>query len=201
MDFQPFIKAFLPLFVAIDVIGILPLFVGITRGMDAHNRNKLALEAILAAFILAFLILFSGNMIFRVLGIQLHDLQVGGGIILLVLSINDLLFSDFQRRNPKDEADYTVGVVPLGIPLVMGPSAITTIMISQQSFGYGPTLFAMVANLLIVLVVFYFGPRLLHYLGTGTTKAIAKVVSLFLAAIAIAMIRSGVSEMIRTFNG
>jgi len=201
MDFQPFIKAFLPLFVAIDVIGILPLFVGITRGMDAHNRNKLALEAILAAFILAFLILFSGSMIFRVLGIQLHDLQVGGGLILLVLSINDLLFSDFQRRNPKDEADYTVGVVPLGIPLVMGPSAITTIMVSQQSFGYGPTLFAMVSNLLIVLVVFYFGPRLLHYLGTGTTKAIVKVVSLFLAAIAIAMIRSGISEMIRTFNG
>lgn len=195
---DPFLLAFIPLFVAIDVPGILPLFVGLTQGMAAADRNKLALQAILAALVLALLIAFTGGVIFKALGITLNDLKVGGGILLLVLSINDILFSDLQRRNPKDEADYTVGVVPLGIPLVMGPSAITTIMVSKgdPDVGLWYTIAAMVANLLIVYLTFRVGPRILTFLGAATTKALAKVISLFLTAIAVAMIRSGISGML-----
>lgn len=190
------LQVFLPLFVAIDVFGILPLFVGLTQNLNTHDRNKLAFQSVLTALVLATAIVFTGERIFRTLGIQIYDLQVGGGLLLLVLSINDLLFSDFQRRNPKDDADVTVGIVPLGVPLVMGPSAITTLMVSQQSYGYVPVLIAMVINLLIVYVAFYFGPRLLHAFGTGTTKAFAKVVTMFLTGIAIHMVRAGIEGML-----
>jgi multiple antibiotic resistance protein len=194
-----FLEAFLPLFVAINVIGTLPIFIGLTEGMSKGARRRLVLEAATTAFAVAVLILFAGQLIFRTLGITLNDLRVGGGLILLILSIVDLIFADFRRRNPAaDDGDDAaeVGIVPLGIPLIIGPAAITTILIAQQSFGYVPTLISLVVNLALVVLVFSFGPALLARLGSATSKAIAKVASLFLAAIAVAMIRAGIFGMI-----
>lgn len=197
-----YLEAFLPLFVAINLPGVLPLYIGLTEGLSMRAQRRLVLLAGTTAFAIALLILFAGQVIFQTLGITVNDLRVGGGLILLILSITDLLFGDFKRRGPEDQAPGTdevvgLGVVPLGIPLIMGPAAITTILVSQQSYGYLPTLTSMVANLTLVLIGFLFGPMLIKKLGASTSKAVAKVASLFLAAIAVAMIRAGVVGMIQ----
>lgn len=195
-----YIEAFLPLFVALNLIGVLPLYIGLTEGATQSARRKLLIQAITTAFVIALLILFAGQLIFQALGITVNDLRVGGGLILLILSISDLLFGDYKQRAPNGEAaSEGLAVVPLGIPLIMGPAAITTIIVAQQSYGYLPTLVSMVANLLLVGVAFYFGPALLAKLGTSTAKAVAKVASLFLAAIAVAMIRAGIVGMVAGF--
>ena len=193
-----FIESFLPLFVAINLPGILPLFIGLTEGMTASARRRLVIQASTTAFAVSVLILFAGQLIFRTLGITLNDLRVGGGLILLILSIVDLLFSDNRRRAPEaGESDASgLGIVPLGIPLIIGPAAITTILVTQQSYDYLPTLVSLLVNLALVVVVFFYGPSVLQKLGTGTSKAVAKVASLFLAAIAVAMIRAGIFGMI-----
>jgi multiple antibiotic resistance protein len=142
----------------------------------------------------AALILFAGQVIFRVMGITVNDLRVGGGLILLTLSIADLIFGDFRRRDPRDAMDDTssVGIVPLAIPLIVGPAAITTILVSQQSNGYLPTFVSMAVNLLLVFIGLWAGPLVTRVVGNAVAKAVAKVASLFLAAIAVAMIRAGV---------
>ncbi len=197
---KPYAESFLPLFVAINLIGILPLFISLTEGLSARARRSLVVQAVSTAFAVATLILFAGQLIFRTLGITLNDLRVGGGLILLILSVVDLIFGDFKRRVPESDEHHSgrhdLGVVPLGIPLIIGPAAITTILVSQQSYGYLPTLVSMVANLLLVTLVFFFGPALLSLLGAGATKAVGKVASLFLAAIAVALIRAGIFGMI-----
>lgn len=198
-----YLEAFLPLFVAINLLGVLPIFIGLTEGATVPARRRLVVQAVTTAFAIALLILFAGQLIFRTLGITPNDLRVGGGLILLVLSISDLIFGDYKRRGPSDEGEKSpdaapppVGVVPLGIPLIMGPAAITTIIVSQQANGYLPTLVSMVVNLGLVAVVFFYGPAVLARLGTGVSQAIAKVASLFLAAISVAMIRAGILGMI-----
>ncbi|HET6567441.1 MAG TPA: MarC family protein, partial [Rhodothermales bacterium] len=193
-----FLESFLPLFVAVNVIGTLPIFIGLTEGMTPSARRSLVVQAASTALGVSVLILFAGDVIFKTMGITLNDLRVGGGLILLVLSIVDLVFADFRRRDPtSDEMNNTeVGIVPLGIPLIIGPAAITTILISQARFGYLPTLVSLVVNLGLVVLVFSFGPALMARFGSGTSKAIAKVASLFLAAIAVAMIRAGIFGMI-----
>lgn len=194
-----YIEAFLPLFVAINLAGILPLFIGLTEGMAASARRSLVAQAVTTAFAVAVLILFAGQLIFQTLGITLNDLRVGGGLILLILSIVDLIFADYRRRAPEGGGEG-IGIVPLGVPLIIGPAAITSILVSQQSYGYIPTLTALVVNLLLVLVAFFWGPGLMQHLGTNTSKAVAKVASLFLAAIAVAMIRSGIVGMIQSMS-
>lgn len=192
-----FLNAFLPLFVAVNLPGILPLFIGLSEGMPDAQRRRLATKAVVTALVVAVLILFAGEFIFSTLGITVNDLRVGGGLILLVLSVVDLIFADYKRRAPDDETPgEDVGIVPLGIPLVIGPAAITTIIVSQQNYGWPATLGALVTNLALVLVVFFAGPALMRRLGANTSKAVAKVASLFLAAISVAMIRAGIVGMI-----
>ncbi|MEM6785543.1 MAG: MarC family protein [Bacteroidota bacterium] len=211
MDFSflhVFLEAFLPLFVAFNIPGILPLYIGLTETMDPRARWRLLVRALTVAFVIAVLMLFAGQVIFQTLGITVNDLRVGGGLILLILAITDLLFSEQMqsRRSGNGKHDDEEGenasaaeslaVVPLGIPLIMGPAAITTILVSQQSYGYAPTLLSVVVNMALVLAAFHFGPRLMTLLGPSTSKAIAKVASLFLAAIAVAMIRTGITQML-----
>ncbi len=191
---ESFTSAFLPLFIAIDAIGVVPIFMSLTDDATAPQRRRLAVQAVTTALIVSLVIVLAGEALFRVLGITLNDLRVGGGIILLVLAITELFFGEKKQRTTGDEAEPAPdrGIVPLGIPLVCGPAAITTLMVSQQAYGTLVTTASLIANLAIVLVVFWGGPWLLARLGSGTSKAIAKVVNLFLAAIAVALIRAGV---------
>lgn len=199
-----FLAAFLPLFVAINIPGILPLYIGMTESFERRSRRQLLVRALAAAAVLAVLMLFAGEVIFQTLGITVNDLRVGGGLILLVISITDLAFSDFKKRRGGQNGDALekrmeepeLPIVPLGIPLIIGPGAITTILVTQGAVGYVPTLLSIVVNLALVFVAFTFGPSILRVLGKDTSKAIAKVASLFLAAISVAMIRAGVMGML-----
>lgn len=193
-----FVEPFLSLFVAMNAIGVLPLFIGMTEGMSVSVRRSLVRRAIATAFAIALIIVLAGRVLFDTLGITVNDLRIGGGIILLVLSITDLLFSNLTRKTQGngDTSVEDLGVVPLGTPLTVGPAAITTILVLQEGYGYLPTLTALIANLTFSFTLFYFGPSVIGYVGAGASRAMGKVASLFLAAISIAMIRTGIVGII-----
>jgi multiple antibiotic resistance protein len=197
MSFKDYIASFLPLFVAINVPGILPMYLGITEVLSPPERRRLTLQAVITAMAVAVMILFAGQLIFALLGITVNDLRVGGGLILLVLSISNLIFGDYRRRDPDAGADTGVGVVPLGIPLIMGPAAITSILVSREAYGYLPTLASLTLNMTLVFLIFTSGPLVARVIGPSINRAVAKVASLFLAAISVAMIRAGIVAMIR----
>ena len=204
--FASLAAAFLPLFVAINIPGILPIYIGMTETFTVAERRSLLVRALAAALVLAVAMLFAGQVIFDALGITVNDLRVGGGLILLVISITDLAFGEFKERRGGSEADRSrveggapmrdLPIVPLGIPLIIGPGAITTILVSEGAYGWLVTLLSIAINALLVFVAFSFGPRLLSVFGPDASKAVAKVASLFLAAISVAMIRGGIVGMI-----
>lgn len=183
-----FLLSFIPLFVAIDVIGVAPIFLGYSQGLTEKEKKKLTYEALFSAFIVAVIFLFGGKWILTFMGITINDFRIAGGIILLVLSVNDILSSSEDRRKPKG----SLGIVPLGIPLIVGPAALTTILILVNNFGYIPTIVSMILNFLIVALVLLNAKWLIKLIGEGGSKAFAKIASLFLAAIAVMMIRVGV---------
>ncbi len=196
-----YIESFLPLFVAINVIGIIPVFLAVTDGMSPIERRRLTFQALLTASLIAVLILVAGQLLFSLLGITVNDLRVGGGLILLMLSVSNLVFGDYRRRDPRNEEEAvegaSAGVVPLGIPLIMGPAAITSVLVSREQFGYLPTITSMVANMALVYLVLASSPWLGRIMGPAVSRAVAKVASLFLAAISVALIRAGVVGMIQ----
>lgn len=189
-----FMLAFLPLFVALDALGILPIFLSLTEELAASHRRRLVTEATLTALGISITFLAIGKSLFSILGITESDFRIAGGIVLLILAITDLLFpqNDRRRRQPED----SIGVVPVGIPLIMGPAALTTLLILVDKHGYGPTIASLVVNLVFVWLVFRNSNLILKVVGTSGSKAIAKVASLFLAGIAVMMIRQGITTFL-----
>ncbi len=96
--FKELALSFVPLFFAIDAVGIVPLYLSITGDLHAEQSRALLRDAILAAFIVSAVFMFSGKLIFQMMGITADDFRIGGGIILLLIAIMDLLFSNRNER-------------------------------------------------------------------------------------------------------
>lgn len=190
---ESFLLAFIPLLVAIDPIGVLPLFLALTLELDEPQRRRLAGEAVLTAGAASVVFLIAGTLIFAFLGITASDFQVGGGVVLLVLAVTELVGARIPDRRPDSGS---LGIVPIGIPLMMGPAALTTIIILVDVHGAAVTLAALAANLALVWVAFAQASRLTRVLGTAGARAIAKIVALLLAGIAVMMIRRGITAMV-----
>ncbi len=192
MDLNILALTFIPLFVAIDVLGVVPLFLSLTQGLTPKEKRTLVTEATLTALAVSIVFLFGGRLIFDFMGITEDDFRVGGGIVLLVLAVDDLIFSSESRRNPETK----VGIVPIGIPLIIGPAALTTLLILNDTYGKVPAVMSLLANLLIVWVVFRKSDLVSKLLGEAGSKAVAKVAALFMAGIAVMMIRVGLTAML-----
>jgi len=193
---EAFAKSFIPLFVAMDTVGLVPLFLGLTQGMPDKELRKLIFNAAATALVISVVFLFTGTALFEFMGITADDFRICGGVLLLILSIQDLASSNstqVERRKPGS----TIGVVPIGIPLMMGPAALTTILILVDTQGIPITLSALLANLLVVLVVLLNSKFIIRIMGEAGSQAFAKVASLFMAGIAVMMIRSGVESIIK----
>ncbi|WP_404424680.1 MarC family protein [Nibricoccus sp. IMCC34717] len=186
-----FLQAFIPLFVAIDAIGLAALYLGISDHMPVERREKIARQALWTAAGVSLLFLFLGQAIFRALSITENDFQVAGGLILLILAVREMVQQTHHKTKNLSE-DF--GVVPLGMPLIAGPAMLASLLVSYQSVGLVITLVALAVNLALVVVAFRTSDRLGRWIGLTGMRAISKIISLLLAAIAVAMIRKGLGR-------
>lgn len=184
---EKFMLAWIPLFVAIDPLGLIPLFLGITEGQSAETRKRTSIQATWTAIVVAIGFMFLGKSVFRALSITVADFQVAGGLILLILAVQDLLKGWEDKSHPTGE----FGVVPLGLPLIVGPATLTTLLILMDSVGFWYTFLALAVNLVIVNLAMHYSNALARLVGLTGLRAASKIVSLLLAAIAVSMIRQG----------
>ncbi len=185
---KSFVLAFIPLFVTVDPLGILPIFVSLTHGADKKKKRKIIIESLWTATALAVFFIFLGKIIFQILGISMGDFMIAGGAILFCISIIDLLQPGKQYRLPPQD----LGVVPIGTPLIVGPAVLTTSLMIIDIHGVYITLFAVLLNILLVGYIFFHAEALMKVLGHAGSLALSKIMALLLAAIAVMMIRKGV---------
>lgn len=189
-----FLLVFIPLFVAIDPIGVLPLFLGLTEGFTRAEKNRLAFQAVLTALAVGMCFGVAGHYIFSLLGITRADFQIAGGILLMIFSIREI-----HGRTPKEpygaSADRFIGIVPLGIPVITGPAVVTTLLILHDQHHFLLILSALAVNLIITLILFIFSDQIITVVGEAFSKVVAKVVAIFLAAIGVMMIRRGLEAI------
>lgn len=187
-----FLKSFISLFVAIDVVGALPFLVGLTKALSEKDRKNLIYRATISALVIGIVFIIAGRKIFEFLGITESDFKVAGGLLLLIFAIRDLLVTASHQGAP---TPTKVGLVPIAIPLMMGPAALTTLMVGSDQYGMLTIVSSLVLNLLIVLVLFLRANIILRWLGDDASDAFNKVFSLLMAAIGIMFVRSGIIEM------
>jgi len=184
--------SFIPLFVAVDAVGVLPIFVSLTEGLEQKTRTKVILQSMLTAAGLAIGFVLVGKLVFKFLGITMGDFMIAGGVILFSLAIIDMTNPSKKRRIPGPE----LGAVPLGTPLIAGPAVLTTSMLVVSQHGLVATVVSVLANILLAGLVFRLSPMLMKFLGEAGTKALSKITSLLLAAIAVMLIRKGLGQFL-----
>lgn len=187
---------FIPLFVAFNALGILPIFVSLTSEMSHPERKRVARQSVLTGFLVSLGFLAAGKSVFALLGVTVSDFQIAGGILLFIVSIIDLIFPEKTRTFPKE----TLGVVPIGIPLIVGPAVLTLLLIIVHTYGYFSTLLCLILNFLVVWLVFNQSQWIMRLLKEGGAKGIGKVFSLLLAAFAMMMVRLGLEGWMEIFD-
>lgn len=192
LSFRLFLP-FIPFFVALDPIGILPLFVSLTKDMEETDRRSIVNVSTLTATLAGIGFLIFGKWVFKLLGITVSDFKVAGGILLFIISIVDIIFPEKVRSFPKE----SLGVVPVGIPLIVGPGVLTVLLISASSYGYASTILCFILNVFIVRLVFINSGWIMRLLKEGGTKGLGKLFSIILGAFAIMMVRSGIIEWVK----
>jgi multiple antibiotic resistance protein len=181
------LTAFVALLVAVDILGVLPVYLSLTADLSFEERGKLPRESTLTATAIGVGFLLVGQAIFPVLGVSVGDFQVAGGILLVVISLHDLLNPGKVLRRPA----ASVGVVPIGTPMIVGPAVLTTLLILVQSHGYLITALAFGVNMAIAFLVLRYAANLARLLGEGGSRAVGKVASVFLAAFGVSLVRRG----------
>ena len=197
MDFlRTFLETFIPLFVAIDPFGMVPVFLGVTDGMSDKRRRRVTFEAVAAATIISLAFMFLGESVFRFLGIRDFDFRIAGGVLLLVLAIYDLLTPGKPAVNEPD----TVGIFPLAMPLIAGPATLTTTLVLVSNYGYFPTALALSVNFMLLLAALCAAGWVARLIGVNTLRAASKLVMVLLAALAVNLIRVGITEAVASMR-
>jgi multiple antibiotic resistance protein len=184
---ESFVLTFVPLFIVIDALGNLPFFISLSEGASKREQHKMTHIAIITAAIVGLAFLFLGQFILSLMGISIGSFAIAGGIILLVLSIKYMT----TGRMVETIKEEMVAVVPIGTPLLTGPATITTLLLLGTQFPLYMVLLSFTLNLLIAWIVFLSSSRIVSFTGQGGLKAVSRVFSLLLAAIAVNMIIRG----------
>jgi multiple antibiotic resistance protein len=186
---QDFIMTFVPLFIVIDALGNLPFVISLSESMAKHERRQMIHFAIITATIVGLVFLFLGQFILKVMGISVGAFAIAGGLILLVLSIK-YMTTGHMMEIVREEM---VAIVPIGTPLTVGPATITTLLLLASQYPIYMVLVSFALNMLITWAIFLASEQIVRFMGRGGLKAVSRVFSLLLAAIAVSMVINGLN--------
>ena len=189
---EQFWHAFVPLCVAFDGVGLIPVFWTMSQQLSAGQRRRVVTQAVVTALLVAMAFLLVSRGIFALMGLQLADVMVAGGAILFVLSLRDLLVPEKSSRSRISSP----GVVPLGVPLLAGPAVLTMVLLVRDRYGWLLTIAALLANMLVVWGLLRAAEWLMQRLGREGALVISKITSLILTAFGVMLIREGVAAML-----
>jgi multiple antibiotic resistance protein len=193
------VPAFVTLFVIIDPIGLAPLFIALTQGMTAEERERVGRRALILSFVLLAAFGLFGEGLLTAIGISLPAFRISGGLLLFLTAL-DMLFERRSDRREKraDEAPADPSVFPLAMPLIAGPGALTTMILLSSRHTDAPTLIGINLVMVAVLVLVYLAFRLSHLfaraLGHTGIVVLTRLFGILLAALSVQFVLDGLRD-------
>ncbi len=205
MDFAALIQAAFSLFAIVDPVGVIPIFLLATRGFSRTQSHKAAWISALTVWLVLVVFTFIGEHLLRFFGIRIEAFSVAGGLLLLMLALSMLQAHVSPLRQTPEEATEVeekeaVGVVPLGIPLLAGPGAITHVIVAASAapgdvMHQAALLIPVTLVALSVWVCFWAAPGIARRLGKTGIHVVTRLMGLIIAAISIEMIARGLAGL------
>jgi multiple antibiotic resistance protein len=190
-------RATLVLFLVVDPFGSIPLFMGLTEKMTKIERRKVFNTATLVSVILLLAFAFAGQQILSIFGVSLFSFEIAGGILLLIIAVKILISGSLEDMSSSPES---MGAVPIAMPLLVGPGAITTTILNLQSYGIAITAISVLIVLLLTWFILKYVDLVYRFLGKTGAIVIARVMALLIGAIAIQYLLLGVTHFLETIS-
>jgi multiple antibiotic resistance protein len=206
--FDTFIESTILMFVAIDPISLVPIFAGLTSGLNQHQVKSIYIRASIVSLIVLSIFWLFGNAILDAMNISMDSFRIIGGLFLIVIAFQ-MVFDQRQTRRQStadtaidDETIQSIAIFPLSIPLIAGPGAMaTSLLISKEThisvldgfISYLPILIAV----LFATIAMWLSAKLSSKLGPTVITVVQKIFGLLLGALAIEFVIDGV---INSFN-
>jgi multiple antibiotic resistance protein len=190
--------SFTSLFTIIDPFAAAPIFVTMTEQYNQNQRRQAAFRACTAALVILLVFAICGGVIFKIFGITVDALRIAGGILFFIMALQMLMGK--ERKAEGESLDLDQAIVPLGIPLICGPGAISTVMVlmgQNRSLGH-ITVLILAIGLVIILtaVVLLVSPRIVKFIGKTGIAVITKVIGLIVCTIGIQFVIDGLKPII-----
>ncbi len=190
-------EVFVTLFVIMDPVGTIPIFLSLTRGRSAASLRRAAWQAVLVSFGVITAFAFFGQQVLHYLHISLPALQGAGGLLLLLVAL-ELLTG--KEQAPTANADVNVALVPLGTPLLAGPGAIVATMVFSRRVDTGADFAAVALGVILVHVALWLAMRfslpILRLLREGGVVLVTRIAGLLLSAIAVQLVADSVRSFV-----
>jgi multiple antibiotic resistance protein len=183
------VRSTIALFVVIDPIGSVPVFIALTQKMERAERASVTKTAIITAAGLLFVFAVAGTQILSIFSITISSFMVAGGVLLFIVAIELLTHGEWRFAGAGAQSES--GVVPLAFPLLAGPGAITAVMISFQTAGLIVTALSILIVIGITYVVLRYVDRIYRVLGRRGSIIVTRVFAVLVAAIAVQFIVDG----------
>jgi len=202
MDTVLYVEVVVTMFVIMDPVGNVPIFLSVTRGLEERERNRAALFAVFTAALVILLFAAAGQQLLSYLNVSVPALQGAGGLLLLLVALELLTGADGPASELQPGDHVAVAMVPLGTPLLAGPGAIVaTIVFVNRADGGAAALGLIAAGVLTVLVIVLLAMRfsgvLIRVFGRSAILLLSRIAGLLLAAIAVQMLADGLIEFAR----
>jgi multiple antibiotic resistance protein len=200
-DWAYLFKIGLALFAIVNPIGSVPIFISATQGWPAEDRERTARTAAITVFLVLAMSVFIGDRILDFFGISIPSFQVGGGILLMLIAISMLQGRISHVRQTPEEAQEVadrevIAVVPLSIPLLAGPGAISSMIIAAQQtgtfWGHVSLVLPITVISLLVWTTLRLSVNIAHRLGTIGINIVTRLMGLILAAMAVEFMAHGI---------
>ncbi len=188
---REFLLAFIPLFVALNAIGIVPIFLSYSQNIKRVELKHILYRATFVSFTVGIAFVLIGEYVLKFLGVNISDFKIAGGLLLLIFSIKEI-FSE-QAELKRVEGDFSV--VPLAIPLLLGPAVLTTLLVFKGIYSIAIIALALFTNLIIGALILWYSDLIAKLMGKDGMKAAGKIATILLSAIAIMLIRKGILEI------
>lgn len=210
MDLNFALSSFITLFIIVDPVVNVPIFMAILSDFSKENRRKMVKKAVIVAAIVLIIFTLAGKAIFHYLGIEMYSFRIAGGILLFIISIEMLFGRRPGTKGSKKEEEEAIGredvvVTPLAVPLLTGPGAITTgiVLFNEAEGPAGQAV--LFGSIVIVYVLSYFilsrSEKAFEILGHTGTMVIVRIMGLLLAAISIQFVITGIEEAVVSMTG
>jgi len=189
-----YLQSITMLLLVIDPPGLVPIYVALTKKLTKKERMKLLNKSIIVGFFLLSIFTFFGSAILLIFKIDVHDFRIAGGFLLLIISLQIIFSSD-----EKEMTKHYTGLVPIAVPLLAGPGAVTATIVISSAEGILHTHISIIFAFLVSFIILKYGHELLTLLGNEFTDVITKIIGILLAAISIHFIREGIIGIINSY--